>query len=468
MFERLIKIGLIAVSVATSSLVSGCMNTPEKAIHSQEIVNFSLKLNDLIGEKSNNELETEQKELSSLTQLIQLPELNALIQAALKESPDLKQSMLALKIIETQSTIINAQRQPTANANFTSSKSKAASNNIYSTELTTSWELDFFGKLANQGEAARLDILAQSQNLAQIRNILISNIMKSWLNITLQKLLIDLENERLDTQKKILDLIKSRYRSGLDPLGALDNARSRYFTTLANIESLSQSKYEAEQSLASFVGIFEQELNINELDLKFPKVLKPTSSISIQHVYDRPDVKLGLLSIKAEELRTDAAYKALLPSFSITIAVNDSSHSPVAALLTDPIWNFLGQLSAPIFQGGRLQAQAESAELKFAQQVWKYQNTLLTAVREIETSITAEQIFTRRAAHLSNAVKNANSSYRSFLEKYQQGLVDIFDLLNTQEQTFDLQAKLLQTTHQHLTNRINLGLALGLGAKNEI
>ena len=61
MFERLIKIGLIAVSVATSSLVSGCMNTPEKAIHSQEIVNFSLKLNDLIGEKSNNELETEQE-----------------------------------------------------------------------------------------------------------------------------------------------------------------------------------------------------------------------------------------------------------------------------------------------------------------------------------------------------------------------------------------------------------------------
>jgi outer membrane protein TolC len=89
---------------------------------------------------------------------------------------------------------------------------------------------------------------------------------------------------------------------------------------------------------------------------------------------------------------------------------------------------------------------------------------LLTAVNEVENTLTQENALAAQQMHLEDAVASAQRSYASYREKYQQGLVDIFDLLNTQQQTFDLQSQLIQTTYNRLTNRIDMGLALGLGA----
>jgi len=441
--------------------LSGCSNKFNTEFHSDKLNNLSARVDLVLN--SSSDIPEQTPGVVLLDELIDVPELSEFIQIALLENPELQQSIQALKITQLQSKVVNAQRKPTANLDFIGSKTENETSNAYSTELTVSWELDLLGRLADQENAAKLDIASEEQSVAQVSNLLVSNIMRAWLDITLQKLLLDTEYARLANQKKVVDLIASRYSAGLDSLESLDNARARFFRTQANIENQSQQKYIAKQALAAFGGVFRQDITIDEAKLVFPLVIEPTTILSIQHVYERPDVKIGLLSIEAEALRTDAAYKALLPTFSISASLNDSDSSPIASLLTDPVWQLLGQLSAPLFQGGRLQAEAKSAELRLAQQVWKYQDTLLKAVREVETSIANEQRLLAQIQHLTNAISSAQRSYTSFIEKYQQGLVDIFDLLNTQEQTFDLQIQLTQTKHSQLTNRINLGLALGLG-----
>ncbi len=441
--------------------LSGCANKFNNALYSDKLSNLSARVDRVLNSSSNTPKQT--ASVVSLDELIDVPELNEFVQIAFLENPELQQSIHALKIAQLQSKIINAQRKPTANLNFIGSKTENETSNAYSTEFTVSWEVDLLGRLADQGNAAKLDIASEEQGVAQIRNLLVSNIMRAWLDITLQKLLLDIEYARLSNQEKVVDLIASRYCSGLDSLESLDSARARFLRTQANIENQSQQKYIAKQALAAFVGVFRKDITIDEAKLAFPLVIEPTTILSIQHVYERPDVKIGLLSIEAEALRTNAAYKALLPSFSISASLNDSDSSPIASLLTDPVWQLLGQISAPIFQAGRLQAEAKSADLRLAQQVWKYQDTLLKAVREVETFISNEQRLLARIQHLTNAINSAKRSYTSFIEKYQQGIADIFDLLNTQEQAFDLQVQLIQAKHNQLTNRINLGLAVGLG-----
>lgn len=441
--------------------LSGCSNKFNTESHSDKLNHLSVRVEPVLNRLSDTPEHT--PSVFFLDKLIDVPELSEFIQVALLENPELQQSIQALKIIHLKSKIVNSQREPTANLNFIGSKAENEASNSYSTELTVSWELDLLGRLADQGNAAKLDVASEEQNVAQVRNLLVSNIMRAWLDITLQKLQLDTEYARLANQKKVVDLIASRYSAGLDSLESLDNARARFFTTQANIENQSQQKYMAKQALAAFGGVFRHDITIDEEKLFFPLVIEPTTILSIQHIYERPDVKIGLLSIEAESLRTNAAHKALLPSFSISASLNDSDSSPIESLLTDPIWSLLGQLSAPLFQGGRLQAEAKSAEIRLAQQVWKYQETLLKAVREVETYIANEKRLLAQIQYLTNAINSAQRSYTSFTEKYQQGLVDIFDLLNTQEQTFDLQIQLIQTKHSQLTNRINLGLALGLG-----
>ncbi|EAP94443.1 hypothetical protein V12B01_11115 [Vibrio splendidus 12B01] len=62
--------------------------------------------------------------------------------------------------------------------------------------------------------------------------------------------------------------------------------------------------------------------------------------------------------------------------------------------------------------------------------------------------------------------RHKQRSFTSYEEKYRQGLVDIFDLLTVQQQTYDLEAQLTQTIYNRLVNRIDLGLALGLGVSS--
>ena len=77
-----------------------------------------------------------------------------------------------------------------------------------------------------------------------------------------------------------------------------------------------------------------------------------------------------------------------------------------------------------------------------------------------ESSLTLQQ------QHLTNALVSAQRSFTSYEEKYRQGLVDIFDLLTVQQQTYDLEVQLTQTIYNRLVNRIDLGLALGLGVSS--
>jgi outer membrane protein TolC len=192
-------------------------------------------------------------------------------------------------------------------------------------------------------------------------------------------------------------------------------------------------------------------------------VLIPLASLPKQDLARRPDLQGAFFDLEAEEFRTKAAYKALLPSISLELALSDTASSPSAALLTSPLWSLLGQLSAPIFDGGYLRSQAKVAELTAENAYWIYQETLLTAVNEVENSLGQEKSLTLQQKHLQDALDSAIRSFANYQEKYREGLVDISDLIDAQTNSFDVQEKLVQVKYNRLVNRIDLGLALGLG-----
>ena len=127
------------------------------------------------------------------------------------------------------------------------------------------------------------------------------------------------------------------------------------------------------------------------------------------------------------------------------------------------MWSLLGQLTAPLFQGGELRAATEIAELNTAYSYQSYRETLLTAINEIEQTLSLETTLDIQQQHIRQALKNSQNSLEQYQRSYRNGLVDILDLLAVQQQTYDLEAQLDDLIYQQLSNRINLGLALGLG-----
>lgn len=402
---------------------------------------------------------------NQITDLVNIPELEHYLNTAFENSPSLQQSILALKIAYAQEGISFADQLPTVNAGL-SGQYAQQSDDSYTAEVTVSWELDVWQRLADTSAAARKDVAATRASLQNAKDLLAANIMRGWLEISVNQQLLAIEQRRLAILENNEILVLERYQVGLGTLEELDNAKTSAASTRATV---AQYQENLEQSIRALI-LLTGEWNADSSDIKvaqsFPNVLNPLESMSVQDLSGRPDLQQAFYSIEAESLRTDAAYKAMLPSFSLSATLKDMAKTPSEALFTNPLWSALGSISAPLFQGGKLKANAEIAELTTEKSYWVYQETLLNAVNEVENAIGQESSLSKQQQHLNDSLASATRSVNSYQEKYRQGLVDIFDLLTVQQQAYDVEAQLANTTYQRLLNRIDLGLALGLGIQH--
>jgi len=242
---------------------------------------------------------------------------------------------------------------------------------------------------------------------------------------------INIEKLRLENLEKNEIYILQRYRSGIGTMKDLDSARTSAAVSRASLEGYKENLSQRQRTLKTLLG------RIGSTDLiskaSYPEVLTPLADLPDQTLQRRPDLQAAYFAIEAASLRTSVAYKELLPSISLKAALEDIGDSPQSMLLSDPVWALLGQLTAPVFQAGKLKAAAEVAELKTAQSYESYRETLLEAINEVETALSLEQSITRQQNHITSALASARNSLERYQESYRSGLVDILDLLTVQK-----------------------------------
>ncbi|WP_413282559.1 TolC family protein [Vibrio sp. MA40-2] len=403
-------------------------------------------------------------EVVQLTELMNIPELDTLIKQAMKNNPSLQQTLTALKIVYAQRDETNSDRIPSLTAGYDASKEEG-SDSEYSADLTVSWELDLWNEIGNETKAADKDIASSIATYQSATDTLAANIMRAWLQISLQKQLVDIELLRLKLLEDNEQMILEKYRSGLGDLEDLDTAKTESAATRSTLAEYTEQLAQNERSLALLLGNVGDDQTFN-VRSQFPQVLTPLVSLPEQDLSRRPDLQSAFYDLEAEEFRTTAAYKALLPSISLSVALSDTASSPTSALFASPLWSLLGQLSAPILDGGYLQSQIDIAELTTENAYWVYKETLLNAVNEVENALGQEKSLAEQQQHLQIALESAKRSYANYQEKYRQGLVDISDLISVQTSGFDVKANLTEVIYNRLVNRIDLGLALGLGVSS--
>jgi len=335
------------------------------------------------------------------------------------------------------------------------------SSESYSGSLTVSWQLDLWQKLADTSKAAAMDEAGQQELLIEARDSLAAQVMKEWLGLIADQHAIKIEEKRLEILEQNEGHILQRYRNGIGSLEDLDSARSSTAVSKATLEEYQENLAQAQRTLKTLLGRTGTDSII--VPESYPAVITPLADLPEQTLARRPDLKAAFFAIEAADVRTTVAYKDLLPTISLKAALEDLSDSPESMLLSDPVWTLLGQLTAPLFQGGSLRAAAEIAELETAQYYQIYRKTLLDAINEVENGLSLEQSLTRRQQHIKSSLTSARNSLLRYQENYKAGLVDILDLLTVQAKTFDIAAQLDNLIYERLINRIELGLALGLG-----
>lgn len=436
--------------------LTGCATTSDQP-------NYPEQTQALIDQVPDWSPEADGQTVTSLTDLIQSSTLDQLVQQAIDANPGLQQTLLTLRIREAELRQTGADRFPNVEAGFSADDAED-SDGTYTGSVSVSWEVDLWQKIADRTAAAGKDVEQQAALYQSARDTLAADVMTNWLALIAQQHTIAIQQERLLTLESNETLILQRYRSGLGTLEDLDSARSSTASARATLENYRETLAQQERALKTLLG--EVPSTGSDIPGNYPAVLTPLADLPAQTLQRRPDLNAAYHAIEAADYRTSAAYKDLLPSISLQAALEDTANSPSQALLTDPVWSLLGQLTAPLFQGGTLRAAADASELEAAQHYQAYRETLLDAVGEVEDALGLERSLALRQQHVSDALARQQSTLEQYQSSYRSGLVDILDLLAVQQETYDLKSQLDELTYQRLANRIDLGLALGLGVNS--
>ena len=176
----------------------------------------------------------------------------------------------------------------------------------------------------------------------------------------------------------------------------------------------------------------------------------------------RPDIQAADKRIQAARYSQDEKEKDRWPSIRLTGRAGTSSEE----LKNIADWDFrfsniAAGLTQPIFEAGRLKAQAESAEVDTELAALNYQQTALQAFQEVEQALANEGFLTERVDALSKTVADYQAAEELARENYGQGLTDILTVLDSQRRYYQNQQLLVQAQNQQLQNRVNLIISLG-------
>ncbi|MCB1876841.1 MAG: TolC family protein [Chromatiales bacterium] len=395
-----------------------------------------------------------------INRLVSSTELDPLLTEALQSNANLQQALLTLRVRQAQRRKTRGAQLPAADASMSGERVQD-SNDSFSGTISVSWTVDLWSKLANDTAAADKDVAEQRALFHAARDTLAAEVMTIWLNIISQQHAVDIQQQRVGTLASNERFIVQRYRHGLGSLQDLDGARTSTASARATLTQQRETLSQLQQSLRTLLGRTDAEgLAIDD---SYPEVAMPLADLPAQTLWRRPDLQAAYHVIEAADLRTSVAYKTLLPSLSLTAALQDIAEHPRAALMTDPVWSLLAQLTAPLYQGGQLRAAADIAELETAIAYQGFRDTLINAVTEVSNALGNEQALAKQLSHTEAALASAHNNLEQYRRGYRSGLVDILDLLSVQEQTYDLEDRRNTLRYQRLANRITLGLALGLG-----
>ncbi len=401
------------------------------------------------------------------------PRLKSLVREAVEQNHDLAAAAARVRQAHARLRIAGADRLPQAGLDLDIARSQnlrgaafqTVRANTFNLGLDVSWEADLWGRLANLRRAAAAELDASSADYRAARLSLAANTAKTLLELVESHLQIALSGENLKSLETNLTILDRKLEAGdADDRTALEISLSRADIARARA-TIAQQQREADASrrlLETLVGDYPRGDIEGLRDLPRVRRLVP-AGLPSELLLRRPDLVAAERRVDARLEDLAAARKALLPAFRLTGGAGTSTTQEFTDLLNiqNLVWNIGGNLAQPLLEGGRLRAQISLSEAERDEIAAEYAETALNAFREVETALAAEGHLQRQQAALEEAVTEAVRAEQLSLSQYENGLVDIITLLESQRRSFDARSALITLKRQRLANRVDLHLALG-------
>lgn len=401
--------------------------------------------------------------------------LQKLVEKALKNNRDLRQSILTVASLKATYHIQDAARYPGIDVSGSGSRQRTSAayngvGNAYSSKYSaslgiTSYELDLFGRVKNLSEQALEEYMAEDQTRRSVVLSLVAEVASSYMNLLAEQQFLDLTKKTVKTYQKTLELVQTRYESGYSSALTLAQSKTALYGAQATLAQYKLSVAEEYNTLRQLVGApidknidgvlpTEEGLMLSKLKDKAPSEL----------LLSRPDILAAEHSLKAANANIGVARAAFYPSISLTAAGGSMSASLDDLFSSNSnYWSFAPSLTLPIFNWGSNQATLKKSQIAKQLQVESYQQTIETAFKEVSDALLGQQFYKEEwSAQQANLQAN-KEYYELALLRYDQGNDSYMDLLDAQRSLFSAHETELTAHLNLLVSRVTLYKALGGG-----
>lgn len=414
-------------------------------------------------------------------------ELNSLIARAAEANYDVKLSLARLEEARAAtgtakssfylqiSTGVSAERVRQIGVGLVpSSQSSSAARpqlfpyeiNNYQGKFDAAWELDVFGRIRREAQAAKADFRASEQDR---RNLLISvfgDVGRYYAELRGLQLRLDIANKNVQVAQDELRLTRDLAQAGQVTQRDVAQAEAQMESLAAQIPQLNAGIETSIHRLSVLTGQVQEALE-KELSAQSPlPVLPPDVPVGWPSdlLTRRPDIQSAEAQLEAATARVGVAKADYFPTF--TLFGTAGRQAAQLHQLTLGLGNFFAagpSISVPVLTGGRIRSNVAIQNARVKQAEANYQKTVLNALEETENSLVNYSDEQARRYHLESTVRASQDALNLANDQYRAGLADFLTVLDSERTLFANQDLLAQSQTTLVVDLVAIYKALGGG-----
>ena len=406
------------------------------------------------------------------------PALNQLIAEATQANANLAVAAARVRQARAIAGVAEADRIPQIGANLGAQRGRASARSLglpsgaavapattYQANLTASYEVDLFGRVAANVSAAHADAAAVEATFRSVLLALQADVAQTYFRLRETDAELATLEQTARLREESVHVNQRRYDLG--DIGEFDLARSKTELSTARAEAigLQRQRVGNEHALAVLLGkpAANFTAGVSPLLDSAPMPVIPAGMPS-SLLERRPDIASAQRAMMASNARIGVAKAAMFPALNL-----NASGGGASDVFSDIFkwssrsWVLGALMSMPIIDGGRNKAAIARSEALLDESVAIYRQSVLVAFAEVEDNLAGLRILAGQSAQIDDAVVSARRSTDLAQKLYAAGRSSYLDLLDAQRNQASIERSAVQLRGNRAVTTVALIRALGGG-----
>jgi NodT family efflux transporter outer membrane factor (OMF) lipoprotein len=412
-------------------------------------------------------------------QLFKDPQLQNLIEEALQNNLELQSAIQQIRIAEANFFQGKMNMLPSLNAGASASYNEQSDNSVnfggnigntsipaserYAVSLSSSWELDVWGKLTSTKKASYAALLQTEATRRAIQTALIANVANSYYRLLALDKQLEITKRTVQNRRQDVETVKSLKESGIVTSVSVQQSIANRYAAEVTVPELKQAITEQEHALSNLLGRAPGSIKRSSLSQQ-ESIDSLATGLPAQLLRNRPDIIAAEHSFRQAFELSNNARAAFYPSFTLTAEGGYQSLQTEDLFQPGSIfYNLIGGLTQPIFNKGLNKARLKQRKAQQEQALLNLRSTVISASSEVSNSLNQFQNAEEKLEYRQQQLTALESAVEYSRELLQYGEANYTEVLTAQQTYLSAQLSNINDQLQQLTAGVNLYRALGGG-----